>query len=244
MKPARSITEHTYRQIKAELLRCKLKPGARLRTNELSARFNVSLSGIREALSRLSAEGLVEADPQRGFRATPLSPRDLSDLVEAAIAIDSICIRQSVARGDEAWEQRVRKAGDKVIASAMKLVGAGGQLNRQFLADHHDFHQALISACDNPWMLKMRDTCNLQAERYRQLCVPRGPELDEINAGYVEITEAALLRNADKAVELMILQFRRNARRFLDALQEDADHMAFWGDQEEEESVEEADGAF
>src|SRR3546814_6523837 len=96
MKPARSITEHTYRQLKAELLQCRLKPGERLRTNELSTRFGVSLSGIREALSRLSAEGLVEADPQRGFRATPLTRQDLLDLTGAAIEIDGICIRQSL----------------------------------------------------------------------------------------------------------------------------------------------------
>lgn len=233
MKPARSITEHTYRQLKAELLQCRLKPGSRLRTNELSARFNVSLSGIREALSRLSAEGLVEADPQRGFRATPLSPQDLANLADAAIAIDAICVRQSLLKGDRAWEQRLLKARDRVIGSSVTSSYGEGTLNMQFMADHHEFHQVLISACDNVWMLKMRDTCNLQAERYRQLCVSRGPSLDQIKSGYVEIAEAAIARDADRTVALMEGQFRRNAQRFLDALQ-DLDNIAFWSDREDQ----------
>jgi DNA-binding GntR family transcriptional regulator len=231
MKPARSITEQIYRQLKLELLQCRLKPGERLRTNELSARFGVSLSGIREALSRLSADGLVETDPQRGFRAAPLSRQDLLALTEAAIAIDSICIRQSLKQGNKSWEQRLIKARDKVLSSVV-MSDAGGRLNMQFMADHHDFHQALIAACDNRWLLKMRDTCNLQAERYRQLCVPRSPSLDQINAGYREITEAAIARDGDRASELMAVQFERNAQRFLDAL-EDLDSLAFWSDHDE-----------
>ncbi len=69
----RSITEQIYQHLKADLISCKLRPGQRLRTNEISEQFKVSLSGVREALSRLSAEGLVDADPQRGFRAAPIS---------------------------------------------------------------------------------------------------------------------------------------------------------------------------
>src|SRR3546814_2098594 len=142
MKPARSITEHTYRQLKAELPQCRLKPCERLQTNELRIRFGVSLSGIREALSRLSAEGLVEADPQRGFRATPLTRQDLLDLTGAAIEIDGICIRQSLKKGDKAWEQLLIKARDKVVNSAVVSPDAGGRLNIEFMAAHHDFHRS------------------------------------------------------------------------------------------------------
>src|SRR3546814_7420278 len=70
-------------------------------------------------------------------------------------------------------------SSDLVVNSAVVSPDAGGRLNIEFMAAHHDFHEALVSACDNRWLLKMRDTCNLQAERYRQLCVPRGPRSEE-----------------------------------------------------------------
>src|SRR6202012_2865714 len=105
MRPARSITEQVYRQLKTELLKCQLRPGEHLRTKELSIRFSVSLSVVREALSRLTAEGLVDADPQRGFRAAPLSSADLLALTEAAIEIEALCIRKALKSGDAAWEQ-------------------------------------------------------------------------------------------------------------------------------------------
>ena len=64
---APSLTETVTRQLRQDILRCMLRPGARLRTGELCARFGVSLAAVREALSRLAAEGLVLADPQRSF---------------------------------------------------------------------------------------------------------------------------------------------------------------------------------
>jgi|HubBroStandDraft_1064217.scaffolds.fasta_scaffold238151_1 DNA-binding GntR family transcriptional regulator len=56
-------------------------PSSKLRTLELSKRFAVSLSAVREALARLSADGLAVADPQRGLTAAPISAADLTDQV-------------------------------------------------------------------------------------------------------------------------------------------------------------------
>jgi DNA-binding GntR family transcriptional regulator len=227
MRPARSITEQVYRQLKSELLKCRLRPGERLRTKELSDRFAVSLGVVREALSRLTAEGLVDSDPQRGFRAAGISSGDLIALTDAAIEIEALCIRRALASADAAWEQRVRQALDRVT-TASSAADSAGRINEAFLMHHHAFHEALISGCDNTWLLRMRYSCHLQAERYRQICIPLGPDLDEIYVGYDQIADAALSRDADRTIRLVSEQFLRNSRRFVAALESDT-VMQFWG---------------
>jgi GntR family carbon starvation induced transcriptional regulator len=226
MRPARSITEQVYRQLKSELLKCSLRPGEHLRTKDLSVRFGVSLSVIREALSRLIAEGLVDSDPQRGFRATPLSREDLLALTEASVEIEALCIRKALASGDAAWEQRLRNAHDRVSTASL-VVDSLGRMDETFLMHHQSFHDALISACDNTWLLRMRYSCYLQAERYRQICIPLEPDLDKIYVGYDEITEAALARDADETIRLVSEQFDRNARRFVSTFKENG-VTQFW----------------
>src|SRR5882762_2291318 len=93
---AASRTQHAYDALRQELLECRFQPGQPLRIGELCKRFNVSQGAVREALSRLTSEGLVEAEPQRGFRVTPVSVEDLRDLVSARGAIEQICLRQAI----------------------------------------------------------------------------------------------------------------------------------------------------
>ena len=66
-------TEQVYEVIRSELLNGGLRPGQKLKMVELTERFGVSQSVIREALTRLTEQGLLVATPQRGFRVRDLS---------------------------------------------------------------------------------------------------------------------------------------------------------------------------
>jgi DNA-binding GntR family transcriptional regulator len=234
MIAARSITEQIYRQLREELLSCRLRPGERLRTNELSVRFGVSLSGVREALSRLSAENLVVADPQRGFRVVPMSSGDLISLTEASVEIENLCVRHALACGDGRWEEGLIAARDRVLKTPPTRKSTAGRLSDDFLVKHHAFHDALVAACDNPWLLRMRRSCQLQGERYRQICIPLKPDLDQLHVGYKEIADAALARDTDLTCRFVAEQFQRNARRFVETLVaalEAGTPVAFWNDE-------------
>ena len=102
-----NLTQGAYERLRADLLSCRIPPGARLKIQDLCQRLSVSLGAIREALSRLTSDGLVIAEPQRGFRAAPISPEDLQDLTKVRIEIDSLCLRQAIARGNVDWEARL-----------------------------------------------------------------------------------------------------------------------------------------
>ena len=56
------------------------------------------MSGVREALSRLWAEGLVVAEPQRGFHVSPVSLEHLTDLTLTRMEIEGLCLSRSIGR--------------------------------------------------------------------------------------------------------------------------------------------------
>src|SRR5580692_12854706 len=94
-----TLTMGAYDQIRAELLRGSLRPGAPLRTQALSERLGVSGAVVREALTRLSEKGLVVASPQRGFRVMDLSVEHLQDLTNVRAQLESLALAQSIEHG-------------------------------------------------------------------------------------------------------------------------------------------------
>src|SRR5712671_6846375 len=99
-----SLTQSAYERLRADLLSCRFEPDERLNISELCAAMGVSLGAVREALSRLTAEGLVVAEPQRGFRVAPISAEDLKDLTAVRSEIELLCLKDSIAHGDVRWE--------------------------------------------------------------------------------------------------------------------------------------------
>jgi DNA-binding GntR family transcriptional regulator len=80
-------------QLREDILGGVLQQGERLRLVDLGARFGVSQSVVREALTRLTAQGLVRSEPQVGFQVMPISEADLGDLTAVRIEIESLTIR-------------------------------------------------------------------------------------------------------------------------------------------------------
>src|SRR3954467_3374710 len=79
--PRRLLRIDIYEKLRAEILDCRLKPGADLREQELAARFAVSKSPVRDALLRLEREHLVTIAPRQGYRVAPISLSDARDLL-------------------------------------------------------------------------------------------------------------------------------------------------------------------
>jgi DNA-binding GntR family transcriptional regulator len=103
---AASRTIQTYETLRRELLDGDHPPGSKLLIDQLAERFGVSLGAVREALSRLTSDRLVVAEPQRGFSVAPVSTADLIDLTAVRIEIETRCLRRSIQRGNLEWEGR------------------------------------------------------------------------------------------------------------------------------------------
>ena len=99
-RQGRSLVEDVYEALRADILLGRRLPGSRIPLRDFAEEHNVSLSVVREAVTRLASEDLVEAIPQRGFRVRSLSLADMRDLTWVRIQIETLALRESIAAGD------------------------------------------------------------------------------------------------------------------------------------------------
>ena len=198
-----SLTQAAYARLRADLLACRLRPGARLKIAELCTALSVSLSAVREALARLTSEGLVVAEPQRGFRVAPISAEELRDITEVRGEIEGMCLERAIAAGDLGWESDLLAAFHRLSRTQERPPEDPQRLSEAWSVAHGAYHKALVAACDSPCLLRLRAILYAQSERYRQLSVPLAEVDRDLNREHQEIMHAALARDAAHARALM-----------------------------------------
>jgi DNA-binding GntR family transcriptional regulator len=206
-----SLTQRAYDQLRDDLLNCRFEPGEPLRIGELCKRLEASQGAIREALSRLTSEGLVQARPQRGFRVTPISAEDLRDLTAARIEIEELCLRHAIAAGDVRWESRIIAAYHQLSRTPALEPGTQRRFDRRFVALHHSFFDDLVSSCDSLWLGRVRQMLQVQELRYHGRSPPPMPGERDLVGELREVMEATIARDADRACQLLALHMRRSA---------------------------------
>jgi DNA-binding GntR family transcriptional regulator len=212
-----NLTQGAYDQLRSDILSCRLRPGSKLKIQDLCLRCAVSLGAIREALSRLTSEGLVVARPQRGFIAAPISPEDLTDLTKVRIEIDSLCLRKAIEHGNVAWESRLVAAFHRLSRTPERAAGDPTRSSEEWSEAHAGFHTALVEGCDSPWLMRLHNQLYDQSERYRRLSVSLAPRKRNIGDEHQKILDAVLARNADKAVKLLSQHLSVTTSILLDA---------------------------
>ncbi|MGJ4859699.1 GntR family transcriptional regulator [Labrys sp. La1] len=225
---SRTLAGDIYERIRADVLACRIPPGSKLKIGDFCKRFDVSLGAVREALSRLSADGLVIAEAQKGFRVAPISREDLIDLTRTRIQIESLCLTDSIRKGDLDWETGVVASFHRLSRLDVRDPGDPGRINDDWVIAHSAFHAALVAACKSPTLLRIRKALYEQTERYRALSVPAEPVSRDINLEHRELMEATLARDVGRACELIDMHLSRTTEILLAApfLQEKAGERA------------------
>jgi GntR family transcriptional regulator, carbon starvation induced regulator len=195
-----TLASAAYGRLRREIISVEIPPGSRLHTRQLCARYDMGLSPIREALSRLSSEGLVRQSDQRGFVVTQLTEADLDALTRTRCWLNELGLRESIAQGDDAWEEAVI-VGFHRLSRVPRFFGDAR--NPVWDAAHQTFHAALVAACRSPWLTGYCAQLFDAFERYRNLsaftAAARPGHVDEHKA----IMEAAVRRDADAACHLL-----------------------------------------
>ena len=194
--------------------------GARLGEVELSARLGVSRTPVREALTRLAAEGLVELSPNRGARVRAWTATELEGIFDLRTSLEPRIAALAVPRagpGDVATLAR--------LAGEMQRVGRPGPgqdldgivpLNREFhgtlvaLADHAALAGALAGAVHAPIVLRNFHTYD-EASLRRSLA-HHAEIVDAVRAGDPEWAHAVMTAHIRNARAVMVRAARRQAR--------------------------------
>ena len=182
-----------------------LAPDTHLRVQALADAYEVALSPVREALNRLSSEGLVSALDMRGFFVAAVSEEDLDELTRTRCWLNETALRQSIASGGSAWEERVVLAYHRL---ARKDRFEDGVLSAEWNEAHRAFHRALTDGCNSGQLIGYCDQLFVQAERYRNLS-RKAPTANpsQRDDEHREIMDVALGRDADRAVRVLNRHF-------------------------------------
>lgn len=202
---AQNLSELAHEAIKQDIMNASLVPGVKLQIEAISERYGIGINPVREALNRLSAEGWVERRSQRGFFVKTMSMRDLQELVKTRIWLETLALRESMANGDERWEEEVILAHHRLVRS-QRAVSRKDQLvhDQNWQRRHNEFHMALLSRCGSSWLLEFCAKMMDQSIRYRNLSVSYNwARRGDAGAEHQEILDAVLDRDIDRATALL-----------------------------------------
>lgn len=205
------MSGHLYEVIRRDVLRGLWTPGSRLQLSLLAEHYGASVTVIREALTRLATERMVNNHPQRGFFVQELSLEELHGLTLVRKHSDALALRLSIEHGDLAWESALITSHHVLARTPSREPSDPHRATEEWSEAHRDFHLALISACGIPvlqeWSKELLDSTEL----YRWWSAPFDQTTHRDVAGeHAEILEAALARDVDRAVALLCDHYQRS----------------------------------
>lgn len=214
-----TLAETICVQVRAEILSGTRKPEARIRLEDLKTEFRVSWSPLREALSRLVAEGLIQVDGSRGYRVAPVSRAELADALAMRKALEAMALRAAIERGDDAWEAEVLAAHHRLAKLEAK------RARREELDEwerwHRTYHETLWRACGSPILIQYCRQMNALIARYRKLFLAAHPFDAHVGVEHEEIVKAVLARDAERACALLEEHIERTGRNILASIREE-----------------------
>ena len=206
-----TLAEKAYDALRHDIIRGELAAERPLRLADLSERYGMGFSPLREALNRLQVERLVTAESLRGFRVAPLSLEELHDATSLRILIETEALRASIRLGDDHWAAGIVSA---LYALKVQAGRTGPEADIWTLeARHHAFHRALLSACNSAWTLEFFERLYAATERYRipTLLAATQPSGRDVQAEHSALAQATLDRDAETATTLLETHYRKTA---------------------------------
>lgn len=212
-----SLTAEAYTQIRAEILACRLAPGHKLVIADLCEEFEFSLGAVREALARLTSEGLVVSEPRKGFRVAPITEAELRDITRVRATIESMCLENAIRNGDLKWETNIVATQFELSKLRLQDSADPDRVSEGWAEAHKRFHEALVAACDSPWLLRLRELLFMQSERYRRVSVPLDTTTRDLVSEHGEIADATVGRDVEKATAAIRAHLEKTTRILIES---------------------------
>ncbi|MCI0754919.1 GntR family transcriptional regulator [Teichococcus vastitatis] len=204
-----TLATAVHRRLREDILSGRLPPGQKLRLRDLTENYGAGASPMREALAKLAAEGLAEQLEHRGFRVAAAAPYQLDGLIRSRVLAECAALRESIRRGEAAWEEALLLAEHRLSRAARSLDPHRFISNPDWEACHLRFHQALLSACGASPLLAFCDRLREEARRYRALSNTLAYPGRDVAAEHVALARAALDRDAETAADLLAQHYER-----------------------------------
>jgi DNA-binding GntR family transcriptional regulator len=207
-----TVVERTYEQIKSLAISFELRPGDRLNEGQLSAQLGISRTPLREALNRLAADGFLTLSPGRGFFRRPLDPKEIFDLYELRLQIETAGARLAIDRASAA----------QLEGLAHFLEASSADRPERSIADLVDldeaFHRRLMALSGNAEMLRVLDNVHGRIRFVRWIHMEG--RRSHTQAEHKAILHALRNGHADHCVDLLRGHIGRRLEQVVEAVKE------------------------
>ncbi len=190
-------SEQAYAELKRRVLDNEFPVGAFFLEQELADLLRMSRTPIREALVRLSNEGLVEIRPRHGMRVIPISAADMREIYTILTALEAEVAAEVASRGLSPEElATLRKAVDSMDdALAMDDLGAWAKADERF-------HRTLVAASANQRLRNVILQYWEQAHRVRMLTLHLRPKPVQSTQEHHDLVDAIEAREPQRAWQI------------------------------------------
>lgn len=206
-----TLATNLYDRMRADLLAGKLEPGRKLQIEFLCDQYQAGQTPVREALNRLTSDGLVERRDQRGFAVTGISAADLREITKTRVWLEEVALREAFAADQPEWEEALVLAYHRLSKVPRSLSETQYLENPEWERLHRAFHRTLISGCQSRWLLNFCEQLSDQLYRYRQLSVKRVYPNRHEREEHKAMLDAVIERDAARAIQLMRKHYETTA---------------------------------
>ena len=198
----RNYRDQVAHALRAALVAGELLPGTVYSAPALAARFGVSATPVREAMLDLVREGLVDTLPNKGFRVTEVSERQLDEYTEirSLIEVPVVVGLATTARPDDL--AALRPDAEQTVAAA-----AEGDLIAHVQADRR-FHLGLLALAGNAHLVEVVGDLRNRSRLYGLKALARRGLLESSAAEHLELLDALLARDPDHTRAVMSSHLR------------------------------------
>ena len=203
-----SRTAQVFARLRNDIITGHLAPGRKLKIEELRRTYDSGSSTVREALSVMCADGLVERFDQRGFRVSSVSATTFDELLKTRCWLEDRAVRESIAHGDTAWEENVVLAHHRLTKTERQPSDRSNLTDDAWEQAHRAFHIAIMAGCGSQILITFCSQLYDQNIRYRNFAGSAaaypGRDIDEEHLG---VFTAVVDRDADLAVSRLISHY-------------------------------------
>lgn len=206
-----NLNDKAYIEIRNKIITGELKPGTRLVDSQLAERYGISRTPVRDAIRKLTEEGLVVSNIKKGYYVFEVTKKDIVEIFEIRLIIDRAVITKLITAIIPSNYEFYIKELQRI---EQKLDEGIKQSANEFIKYDEDFHDSLIRLSNNSRLINMYTDIRIQTKAFRSLTSLSEERIEKAYRSHKEILkniENMDLENALKAIENHVEQSRKDA---------------------------------
>lgn len=206
------LSSQAYLSIKNGIVTCELPPGQSIAQLDLAEKYQIGLTPVREALRQLAQEGFVQPVPRMGYIVKPITARDVQEIYEMRIILETSSVRLAASRGTEIELRSLVEMAD--FTYTYKDLPSYSR----FLEKNMIFHQKIAVLSRNSRLTQQVTRTMDESTRVFHLGLDIRDSAEKMREDHLAVSRALLERDANLAERLIRSEILLSRERVMEAI--------------------------